>query len=124
MKVLIAIMVLSITMGVWTHPVKDVNDNRRESISAYAKQSSSVPIPFKKCFKVETDLETNRQFIDFKPTRLYPNSLKKFSLKNEGSKISVLEELLSPIVYKHSNLLVFDDFLMVFLAPKTVIIGE
>ena len=123
MQVFRVVIVLFLLLGVNVHPVKEIIDSHRESISAYAKQDSSVPIPFKKCFKVQTDLEANQQFINFKPTRLFPNSLKKYSLKNEGSKISVLEELLSPIVYKHSNLLVFDDFLMAFLAPKTMIIG-
>jgi len=48
--------------------------------------------------------------------------VKSFSIKEEGSKISVLDELRSPTILKHRDLLIFDKYLMVLFAPNVILI--
>ena len=78
-------------IGVHAHPVKDVASPHKTVIEGYVNQVRTLPIPFRKCFKVEPELGANNKYLDFKPTRIELNPLKRYSLKNEGSTISTLE---------------------------------
>lgn len=50
------IIVVVVVAAIHAHPIRDVVSRQRESVSAYAKQTHAVEMPFKKCFKVDTDL--------------------------------------------------------------------
>ena len=88
-RIVIAI-IFSLLLGVSSHPVKDIASSQKEVVEGYVNQARLLPIPFRKCFKVQPELEANQKYLDFKPTRIELNPIKKYSLKNEGSTISTL----------------------------------
>jgi hypothetical protein len=106
------------------HSVRQIDSVEKEVVSAYVNQARTISIPFQKCFKAEPELEANLPLLEFRPTRVGLSPLKSFSIKNEGSHISVLEELRNPNSFKHRSVLVFDGYLMVFFAPNVILIVD
>lgn len=72
------------------HPVREIPAKHRDSVSLFVSQLQELSIPFGKCFKVEAELESNQPYLHFKPSRVEVQPLKSYSLKKEGSNISVL----------------------------------
>lgn len=50
------LLFLLLINSVTCHKIKDVAVREKESISSFVNQPRAVPIPFGKCFKVETEL--------------------------------------------------------------------
>lgn len=115
---------LCLLVAVGTHAVRQIGGSGQEVVGAYVGQAKTVAIPFRKCFRAEPELEANRRFVEFKPTRVGLRSVKSYSLKNEGGKVSVLDELRTAASFKHRTLLVFDTHLLVFFAPNTILVVQ
>ena len=56
MQTLVLLVLVILSTYITTHPVKDVKALQKETIQGFTKQAKVIPIPFKKCFKVKTDL--------------------------------------------------------------------
>lgn len=54
-KIVITTIVLLLA-GMSTHPVKDIGISQKEVIEGYVNQARLIPIPFRKCFKVDPEL--------------------------------------------------------------------
>ena len=55
-KIIITILILLLAELAEAHPVKDIMSSQKEAVDGYVNQARLLPIPFRKCFKVEPEL--------------------------------------------------------------------
>lgn len=78
---ILIILITLLTIG-QSHSVRQIDATSKDLITAYVNQAKTVPIPFRKCFKAEPELEANWPLLEFRPTRVGLSPLKSFSIKN------------------------------------------